>query len=320
MIRFIFSILVFISIFTLKGYANENIIYKYLDNNKYIVYSNSLNESKKDMSTKGFIARHLMRSNFNIANLSPKYYSVEKSENLIYFGFNLTQYIITPKDPNRFKYVLWLNERNLKDNFTPLVKVEAYDVYNKLMYSFLGFDFIEGNLFHDHGRGLHLNIKEDNKSKVNKIKPENCPNKKCVDNKCLDPKKGKGYYYHADNTIKGNKETKYLNKYKFRNSDEFYKGFRHFHTTVFKNEGVDLVFVDGVNRFSVFIKKSDKDFDSESRIIYGNNFYTRVVDGYEYILFGTVTYGFMEEVIDILRKDVKSVIKTVSEGNALVQE
>ena len=304
MIRNIILFVVLSSIFSFRAYADETIVYKYLDNNKYSLYTNTVKDCREDKSTKGFVTRHLMKSNYNINNIPKKYYSIKKNEDILYFGYNLTQYIISPKTPDRFKYVLWYNESNTKKSRNPLVKIEVYDVYNTLMFAFSGFDYLEGNILEDH----------HGKGKNNQCANNSCNHK--IDGKKQEINENKNF---ADKIIEGDENSKFINKFRFFNNDEFYKGFRHTHTTIFKDSGVDVFLTDGINRFSVFIKKTNKKMQLESRVMYGNNFYSRVVEGYEYIMFGSITYGFMEEVIELLRGNIKHTLKFLSNGNALVK-
>lgn len=105
--------------------------------------------------------------------------------------------------------------------------------------------------------------------------------------------------------------------YRFKNSDEFFKGFRHFHTKVFNESSIDLAFEDGLNKVSVFIKKAGKNMQPVSSVIYGNYLLSRTVNNMEYTVYGTVPFSMMEEFINILSEYMDSVADLAKAGEAI---
>ena len=236
-----------------------------------------------DTSMLGSISRQLLRGFFSIDRIPDKYYSVEKMDNISFFGFDITQYTVIPKDDDRFKQILWL------DSNENIVKLEVYDHVNTLMFAFSGFDYINGAMRGHHHKGMGRGAGRG---------------------------RGMGQVREGPNGFRGNVE----GKYKFWDTPEFYQGFRHFHTTVFNKYVFDLSFEDGINRFSVFIKPANRQLEPVSTIVYGNYLFSRVIDDVEYTVYGTVSFGFMECVVNIIHGNIKKVIDTASEGGILTSE
>ncbi len=272
----VFIILLLLPVY--QVYAGDNaVIFKYLHKGKYEVYLNLHDNFMEDNSLLGSISRQLLRGYFSIDRIPDKYYNIEKIDNISFFGFDLIQYTAIPKDKDRFKQILWL------DNNNRIVKLEVYDNMNTLMFAFSGFDFTNGAIHNRH----HY-------------------------------RKGKNMWQMREgpNGFRGN----VADKYKFWDSPEFYNGFRHFHTTVFNGNVFDLSFQDGINRFSVFIKPVDKRVEHVNIIVYGNYLYSRIIDDVEYTIYGTVSFGFMEDIISIIHENIKTIIDTVSHGGMLTSE
>lgn len=267
----------FLVVFTLlfalhvSAYAGQKaIVFKFLNQDRYEVYMNMQEDYRKDPSMLGSISRQLLRGFFSVDRIPSQYYDVIKSDNISYFGFNISQYVITPKDKDRFKSILWLDD---KDH---IVKLEVYDNTDTLMFAFSGFDYVDGAM---HG------------------------------------------YKNREHSKKALKKGRNGHKFKFWDTPEFYKGFSHFHTTVFNEHVIDLSFEDGVNRFSVFIKPAmNNNISAVSKIIYGNYLFSRVIDDTEYTVYGTVSFGFMEEIVDIIHRNKKNIVAMASSGNILTSD
>lgn len=281
MIRLIFSILLLLSAAGSVFAADKAVIFKCLNKDRYEVYLNMQDDYCADTSMLGSISRQLLRGYFSIDRIQSAYYKVEKMDNISFFGFNVTQYTVIPKDMDRFKQILWLDENE------HIVKLEVYDHVNTLMFAFSGFDYINGALHGRHHEGMRQGRG-----------------------------KGIGQMREGPNGFRGN----VADKYKFWDTPEFYHGFRHFHTTVFNRHVFDLSFEDGINRFSIFIKPADRQVEPVSTIVYGNYLFSRIIDDVEYTVYGTVSFGFMEEMINIIHENIKNVIDTVSQGGILTSE
>ena len=258
----------------LPVYAGQkSVVFKFLNQDKYEVYINLQDDYRNDNSIMGSISRQLLRGYFSVDRIPEQYYNVVKSDNISYFGFNISQYVITPKNKDRFKSILWLDEKE------HIVKLEVFDTTDTLMFAFSGFDYEEG--------AMH------------------------------------GYQYKEHHKRGGHKKGKRGDidaKYKFWDTPEFYKGFSHFHTTVFNGNAMDLAFQDGVNRFSVFIKPAMSNAAPVSKIVYGNYLFSRVIDDTEYTVYGTVSFGFMEEIVNIIHKNKQNIVDIASQGHILTSE
>lgn len=273
MIRFIFTSIL-ILFFSTYGYATEKIIvFKYLHNDNYEVYVSKQDNCFHDKTMKAAIIHHLLRGYFSIDRIPSQYYNIQKQENILYFGYNVRQYIITPKTKDRFKSVLWL------DNKDHIIKLEVYDNTDSMLMAFSGFDFIDGAL---HGSYDKETVK-------------------------------KGY----DKQIHSDRRGNVIAKYRFWDTKEFYKGFRHFHTTVVSPNVFDLSFEDGINRFSIFVKPAEDKSSPISRIVYGNYLFSRVIDNMEYTVYGTISFGLMEEIVNIIHKDIKNILEIAGSGNII---
>lgn len=280
MYRIILSLIIFLSVFTVSSYADETVIFKYLGEDGYSAYISTHNEFHKDHSVRGTIARKLLHGFFSVDRIPKKYYKVVKTEGIEYFGFKVTQYVAEPLDKSRFKHVIWLDEKE------HIVKVEVYDNHNVMMFSFSGFDFLNGAV-QSKGRGKG----PGGRGKERCENPEDCP-----------------------------KDLRF-GKYKFWDAPEFYNGFRHFHTTVLEDNSLDLVFEDGLNKISVFIKDVNRNkAETVSTIVYGNYLYNRTIDGIEYTIYGTVPYGVMEDLINILSENLDMIMTVASAGNVLTKD
>lgn len=267
-------LIVFTLIFALHLQAHagqKSVIFKVLNQDRYEVYINLHDEYRHDNSIIGSISRQLLRGYFSVDKIPQQYYSVVKTDNITYFGFNVSQYVIIPKNKDRFKSILWLDEKE------HIVKLEVFDTTDTLMFAFSGFDYTEG--------AMH------------------------------------GYQYreHKRKFQKGRRDGVDA-KYKFWDTPEFYKGFSHFHTTVFHGNAIDLAFQDGVNRFSVFIKPAMSNMAPVSKIVYGNYLFSRIIDDTEYTVYGTVSFGLMEEIVNIIHKNKKNIVDIASSGNILTSE
>ena len=57
-----------------------------------------------------------------------------------------------------------------------------------------------------------------------------------------------------------------------------------------------------------------------SKIVYGNYLFSRVIDDTEYTVYGTVSFGFMEEIVDIIHRNKKNIVAMASSGNILTSD
>ncbi|KAA0259226.1 hypothetical protein FHQ18_01885 [Deferribacter autotrophicus] len=87
----------------------------------------------------------------------------------------------------------------------------------------------------------------------------------------------------------------------------FYKGFK----LIYKGKNVEgenqLLFTDGLNSFSVFWKKGEREVQTVRRIVLGNYMLREYLNGYIFTVVGTIPYFEMENIIKYLIK--KEVIK-----------
>lgn len=100
----------------------------------------------------------------------------------------------------------------------------------------------------------------------------------------------------------------------------FYKGFYHAFTKKKANDVLHLVFIDGMNKFSVFINPHPTEDGAVSKIIYGNYLLSRVVSEIEYTVVGSVPYSFMEEVISVLDASKGRVLDAAFAGRPITDE
>ena len=242
MIRFILSIVLLLSTAGNIFAADKAVVFKCLNKNRYEVYLNLQDDYRADSSMLGSISRQLLRGFFSIDRIPDKYYSVEKIDNISYFGFDITQYTVIPKDKDRFRQILWL------DNSERIVKLEVYDNVNTFMFAFSGFDYMNGAMHSRHHKGMGHGM-------------------------------GKGM---KRGTVGGG--------------------------------------LGGINRFSVFIKPADRQIEPVSTIVYGNYLFSRIIDDVEYTVYGTVSFGFMEDIINLIHENIKTVIDTASQGGILTSE
>lgn len=100
----------------------------------------------------------------------------------------------------------------------------------------------------------------------------------------------------------------------------FYKGFYHAFTKKMPENVLHLVFIDGINKFSVFINFNPTGDGAVSKIIYGNYLLSQVVSGIEYTVVGSVPYSFMEEVIDVLDSSKTKIFDEAFAGHPVTEE
>ncbi len=205
MIRLILSIILLLSAAGNVFAADKAVVFKCLNKNRYEVYLNLQDDYRADSSMLGSISRQLLRGFFSIDRIPDKYYSVEKIDNISYFGFDITQYTVIPKDKDRFRQILWL------DNSERIVKLEVYDNVNTLMFAFSGFDYINGAMHRHHHKGMGNGMGKGKRMKQGTVGG------------------GIGEEREGPNGYRGS----VADKFKFWDTPEFYYGFRHFHTTVF---------------------------------------------------------------------------------------
>ena len=96
------------------------------------------------------------------------------------------------------------------------------------------------------------------------------------------------------------KKSKQIADGKKNKNEAFFKGFSHMHTKTLPGDVIHATFSDGLNRFSVFINPSPESSGTAYKIVYGNYLMTKVVNGIEYTLLGSVSYSIMEEFVDFL--------------------
>lgn len=292
MIRNAFPFILFlcITIETVFATDNKTVVFKCFNEDRYEAYINihgndnwgnsnlgsgNLESKNFNKSVLGSISHQLLKGCFILDKIPTKYYNIKQLDDISFYGFNMTQYVAIPKDKDRFKQVIWLDDKK------HIAKLEVYDNANMLMFAFSSFDLLAGTWNENH-----------NDSSIN--------NKQ---------KRG-------DSGFRDRVE----DKYKFTDSPEFYKGFRHFHTTVFNRNIIDLSFEDGLNRFTIFIKPADMDIEPIGKIVYGNYLFSRTIDDMEYTVYGTVPYGFMESIIHIIHDNILEVVDTASHGGILTPD
>ena len=273
-------VLFFSSILAESVLAEEMVLFKYLNKNKYFTYITSSNNFAQDRTIRGNIARELLRSQFTIEDVSPEYYKVTVDGEIVFFGFRFKQYTFDPIDGDRFKHVVWVDESN------KMIKMEVYDNFGILTFAFSGIDLVDGS---SHDCSSHSGVVSCNKER-------NTANKASMKNK----RSKQGHY-------------------KLNAEDEFYKGFRHFHTAIYENSAIDLAFDDGLSKVSVFIKRTDKNSPPVSTITYGNYLFSRTIDGVEYTVYGTVPYSTMDEFIKLLNSNIGKVVDLSRQGKVITK-
>lgn len=100
-------------------------------------------------------------------------------------------------------------------------------------------------------------------------------------------------------------------------SKPFFKGFSHVFTKLLPDGVVHMVFLDGLNRFSVFINPNPTETGTVTKIAYGNYLLSKVLSGTEYTIVGSVPYETMEEFIIVLDKSKAAIRKAIENGETL---
>lgn len=77
----------------------------------------------------------------------------------------------------------------------------------------------------------------------------------------------------------------------------FYKGFKGKLIKKLEDGTIHYIFSDGLNKFSIFIKKNEKSNNMVKTIAYGNYLLSKNVDSIQYTLIGTIPFEEMENFI-----------------------
>ena len=70
----------------------------------------------------------------------------------------------------------------------------------------------------------------------------------------------------------------------------------------------------------MYKRQADRQIEPVSTIVYGNYLFSRIIDDVEYTVYGTVSFGFMEDIINLIHENIKTVIDTASQGGILTSE
>ncbi len=82
------------------------------------------------------------------------------------------------------------------------------------------------------------------------------------------------------------------------NLHNFYKGFDHVRTKQLPENRYHLFFSDGLNGISIFIDEKPTKSVMNAKIVYGNMFLSKIINGVEYSAMGTLPYTALSEFID----------------------
>lgn len=82
------------------------------------------------------------------------------------------------------------------------------------------------------------------------------------------------------------------------NLHNFYKGFDHVRTKKLPENRYHLFFSDGLNGISIFIDEDPSKSVMNAKIVYGNMFLSKIINGVEYSAMGTLPYIALSEFID----------------------
>ncbi len=139
--KFSIALLLFLSIYGLAN-ADEICFYKYYEGNgKYKTFFFDREDIASEQFHIGTVASKLFNRNFFIEHLKKKYYNINEVNNIVFMGQTIQQYILSPKNKDRFKHVLWLRDRHL-------VKTEVYDVDDNLVIAYGKIDLSYGTENH----------------------------------------------------------------------------------------------------------------------------------------------------------------------------
>lgn len=100
----------------------------------------------------------------------------------------------------------------------------------------------------------------------------------------------------------------------------FYKGFYNVFNKRKPGGELHMFFGDGLNKFSVFIKPESLGNGSVSKIIYGNYLLSKVVSGIEYTVVGSVPYGFMEDMIEVIDSHKVEIFPIAEKGRPITED
>ena len=90
MIRLILSIVLLLSAAFNVFAADKAVIFKCLNKDRYEVYLNLQDDYRADTSMLGSISRQLLRGYFSIDRIPVQYYTINKMDNISFFGFDIT--------------------------------------------------------------------------------------------------------------------------------------------------------------------------------------------------------------------------------------
>lgn len=85
-----------------------------------------------------------------------------------------------------------------------------------------------------------------------------------------------------------------------------YKGFKGKLVKKLEDGTVHYLFSDGLNKFSIFIKKSEKNSVVLRHVIYGNYLFSKNIDGIQYTVIGTIPFDEMENFISFITSKEKN--------------
>ncbi|MCX8084190.1 MAG: MucB/RseB C-terminal domain-containing protein [Calditerrivibrio sp.] len=86
----------------------------------------------------------------------------------------------------------------------------------------------------------------------------------------------------------------------------YYKGFQGKLIKKLEDGTIHYIFNDGLNKFSLFVKKTDQEIQINKTILYGNYVLSKKIDGIQYTVIGTIPFEEMENFITYITvKDKK---------------
>lgn len=87
----------------------------------------------------------------------------------------------------------------------------------------------------------------------------------------------------------------------------FYKGFKGKLVKKLEDGAIHYIFSDGLNKFSIFIKKQEKSNNTVKTITYGNYLLSKNIDAIQYTLIGTIPFEEMENFITYITTKEKNI-------------
>ncbi len=85
-----------------------------------------------------------------------------------------------------------------------------------------------------------------------------------------------------------------------------YKGFQGKLIKKLEDGTIHYIFNDGLNKFSLFVRKNENDVQTTKTILYGNYLFSKKIDNIQYTIIGTIPHEEMEKFLTyITNKDKK---------------